>query len=43
MEVISKHIEKDEDSVRVYRMIGSGEVTLFGTNVEPRVEDTIII
>lgn len=30
-------------SIRIYRMIGSGEVTLFGQNVEPRVEDVIII
>ena len=40
---IPKYIDDQEDSVRVYRMIGSGEVTLFGQNVEPKVEDTIII
>lgn len=36
-------IDQSEDSIRVYRMIGSGEVTLFGTNVEPKAEDVIII
>lgn len=40
---IPKHIDKKEDSVRVYRMIGAGEVTLFGINVEPKAEDLIII
>lgn len=36
-------IDSVEDSIRVYRMIGSGEVTLFGVNVKPKVEDVIII
>lgn len=40
---IPKYIDPAEDSVRTYRMIGSGEVTLFGVNVKPKVEDVIII
>ncbi len=40
---IPHYIDDDEDSIRVYRMIGSGEVTLFGQNVSPRYEDIIII
>ena len=40
---IPSQIAPEEDSVRVYRMIGSGEVTLFGTNVQPRAEDVIIV
>ena len=40
---IPRYIDVSEDSVRVYRMIGSGEVSLFGVNVEPRVEDVIIV
>lgn len=40
---IPDHIDLKEDSVRVYRMVGAGEVTLFGINVEPKAEDLIII
>ena len=36
-------IDDAEDSVRVYRMVGSGEVTLFGQNVKPKAEDVIIL
>lgn len=40
---IPKLINSEEDSIRVYRMVGSGEVTLFGQNVRPKAEDLIII
>ena len=43
LDEIPNHIDEAEDSIRVYRMIGSGEVSLFGKNVEPKVEDIIII
>lgn len=36
-------INLEEDSIRVYRMIGSGEVSLFGQNVKPKAEDIILI
>ena len=40
---IPYYIDDKEDSIRVYRMIGSGEVTLFGQNITPRYEETIVI
>ena len=40
---IPLYIDSSEDSVRLYRIIGSGEVVLFGNNVEPKAEDLIII
>ena len=43
LQEIPRLIDKKADSVRVYRMIGSGEVTLFGSNVKPKIEDVIII
>ena len=36
-------IDEAEDSVRVYRMIGSGEVSVFGVNAAPKAEDVIIL
>ena len=36
-------INKEEDSVRIYKMVGYGEVTLFGTNVTIKDEEVIII
>ncbi len=43
LEEIPRYIDKTEDSVRVYRIIGHGEVTLFGTNVSIENEEVIII
>lgn len=43
LEEIPSYIDKAEDSVRIYRMIGHGEVTLFGTNVSIENEEVIII
>ncbi len=43
LEKIPRYIDKTEDSVRVYRIIGHGEVTLFGTNVSIENEEVIII
>ena len=40
---IPKYIDKREDSVRVYRIFGHGEVTLFGVNDSIKDEDVIII
>ena len=40
---IPRYIDKKADSVRVYRIIGNGEVTLFGQNIKPRAEDVIIV
>ena len=36
-------INNEEDSVRVYRIVGSGEVTVFGNSVDCKAEDVIII
>lgn len=36
-------INKDEDSVRIYRITGQGEVTLFGVNETVKDEEVIII
>ena len=41
--VIPKYIDKAEDSVRVYRITGYGEVSLFGVNSKVQDEDVIII
>ena len=43
LEKIPRFIDKTEDSVRVYIIIGHGEVTLFGTNVSIENEEVIII
>lgn len=40
---IPRMIQKNEDSVRVYKIIGSGEVSLFGTNVSVKNEEVIIL
>lgn len=40
---ISKLINLSEDSVRVYRMTGFGEVSLFGVNEKIQNEEVIII
>ena len=40
---IPKYIDPKEDSVRVYKMQGSGEVKIYGVNAKPVVEDVIII
>ena len=43
LSVIPGLIDPEEDSIRVYRMIGAGEVSLFGVNVKPKAEDVIIL
>ncbi len=40
---IPRLINKEEDSVRVYRMVGQGEVNLFGKNVSIQNEEVIIV
>lgn len=43
MEEIPGMIDMAEDSVRVYRMSGFGEVNMFGQNVKLEKEEVIII
>ena len=40
---IPKLIKEDEDSVRIYRMTGYGDVKLFGTNTKIAPEEVMII
>lgn len=40
---IPRLIQPKEDSVRIYRMTGYGEVKLFGVNSKIEAEDVIII
>lgn len=40
---IPKHIDENEDSVRVYKIIQKAEVSLFGKNTEVEEEELIII
>jgi CRISPR-associated protein Cas2 len=40
---IPSMIDKREDSVRIYKIVGYGEVHLFGTNISVENEDVIII
>lgn len=40
---IPKLICSEEDSVRVYRIVGQGEVSLFGVNESVKNEEVIII
>lgn len=40
---IPKLIEPTEDSVRIYRMTGYGEVNLFGINDKIEADDVMII
>ena len=40
---IPRMINPGEDSVRVYKMVGYGEVSLFGNNVSIQNEELIII
>ena len=40
---IPKLIEPTEDSVRIYRMTGYGEVNLFGVNDKIEADDVMII
>jgi CRISPR-associated protein Cas2 len=37
------YMNPEEDSVRIYRMSGSGEVILFGQNTKIEAEDVILI
>ena len=40
---IPQMIDKEEDSVRIYRIIGKGEVQMFGKTDDVKWEDVIII
>lgn len=40
---IPRYIQEEEDSVRVYRINGYGEVSLFGVNQSLQNEEVIII
>ena len=40
---IGNYIEDEEDTIRVYKIIGKGQVKTFGKKVDYSVEDTIII
>jgi CRISPR-associated protein Cas2 len=40
---IPRYMDPAEDSIRVYRMSGSGEVMLFGLNTKIEAEDVILI
>lgn len=40
---IPKLIDPEEDSVRIYRMTGYGEVNLIGVNSKIQAEDVIVI
>ena len=40
---ITKYINVEEDSVRLYRMTGYGEVRLYGQNTKIEAEDVMII
>lgn len=40
---IPKYIDKSEDTVRVYRITGYGDVEVFGQNEELKDEDLIIL
>ena len=40
---IPQLIDREEDSVRVYKMVGYGEVSLFGQNVSVENEEVTII
>lgn len=40
---IPRYIDAEEDSVRVYKIYGSGEVTLYGKNIEIEDEELIIL
>lgn len=40
---IPKLINAKEDSVRIYRMTGYGEVNLFGVNDKIKAEDVVIL
>ena len=41
--MIPKYINATEDSVRIYKMTGYGEVKLYGLNTKIEAEDVIII
>lgn len=43
LEEIPRLIDKEEDSVRLYRITGQGEVRLFGVNETIKDEEVIII
>lgn len=43
LEEIPRLINKEEDSVRIYRITGQGEVSLFGVNEQIKDEEVIII
>ena len=41
--ILPQMIDKDEDSIRIYKFRGYGEVSLFGINSKIQNEDVIII
>ncbi|HAJ73900.1 MAG TPA: CRISPR-associated endonuclease Cas2 [Lachnospiraceae bacterium] len=43
LDEIPKYMNPKEDSVRVYKMQGRGEVKIYGVNASPVVEDVIIL
>ena len=43
VEELPKLIDEKEDSVRIYRIVGSGEVTMFGVKKQVENEDIIIV
>ena len=40
---VHRYINEDEDSVRVYRLMGNSEVSLFGKNIDFEEEELIIL
>lgn len=40
---IPKYINTNEDSIRIYKMTGYGEVKLYGQNTKVEAEDVIIL
>lgn len=40
---VHRYINEDEDSVRVYRLVGNSEVSLFGKNIDFEDEELIIL
>lgn len=40
---VPKYVDPAEDTVRIYKMQGTGEVTTFGINATPVIEDVIIL
>lgn len=43
LEIVPRIIDKKEDSVRIYKIRGTGEVQLFGVNTQIENEEVVII